>query len=732
MKTAQAIQQAREVNRSQSRRLALTVTMQNVIRFLAVLVASANLTVVGHEVVLEDGQLLAGFDADSGALTRLESKSSHWLIERRPELGVSFRLLAPLPDRRDNSVLGQKQRPAEVQKESKDQVRIQWKDLLSEHGGVLPMTLTATVTLTNGSLSFGAELENDSPLTVEALDYPCLGDLNAPGRDSSLQVRTMWYGNLQAESIYPNFSNGKGYWGVNFPTKTFDSHRSLFCLIQSPQEGLYVEMQNPAQPYLLQYVFEQHPGLLSSVNNRVAETDEISGVPAHLEFRACHFVFAHPHSRLQLAPVVLRCYRGDWHAGVDLYKQWRATWFKPARLPPWVTHVHSWGMLRLNTPEEDYTIPYTNLVKYGEEYARNGVRAVQLVGWNRGGQDRDDPSQDTDPRLGTRQEFQQAIAQIQTKGVQVILFGKLNWADKTTARYTNELYKYEVRDPYGIPYEQGGYSYVTPTQMAGINNRRRAVMDFLCPAYRALAAEEFEKLLGLGAAGWLFDEVCHHGPAEYNFAPGHGYTPPGFVYGGDLPLAAKLRRAADKVNPGFLFAGEGPQDWLMQYYPVSETGVTAIPICQYIDSRLPMLAGVSGFDDREMLNLILLNRYVIMYEPYYYKGHLADFPQTLAYGKKIDALRRAYKDYLWDADFRDTLGAKVTANGPVRYSVFVTTAGKRAVVVANQEFSKACRATVELPNAQKLVVATPEHPQAKATKGVLEVPARSAAVIMEP
>ena len=127
---------------------------------------------------------------------------------------------------------------------------------------------------------------------------------------------------------------------------------------------------------------------------------------------------------------------------------------------------------------------------------------------------------------------------------------------------------------------------------------------------------------------------------DLQFAPGHGYAPPGFLYSGDVPISAQLREAADRVNPDFLFAGEGQQDWLMQYFPVSETGVSPTPICQYIDPRCLMLAGMSGFDDRETLNLILMYRYVIEYEPYYYKGHLADFPLTLAYGKRIDALRR--------------------------------------------------------------------------------------------
>jgi hypothetical protein len=143
------------------------------------------------------------------------------------------------------------------------------------------------------------------------------------------------------------------------------------------------------------------------------------------------------------------------------------------------------------------------------------------------------------------------------------------------------------------------------------------------------------------------------------------------------------------------------------------------------------MVAVTGFDDRETLNLILLDRYIISYEPYNFKGHLTDFPLTLAYGKKIDGLRRKFKAWLWDAEFRDTLGAKVGADGPHRYAVFVTKAGKRAVVVVNPGREKTVSAKVELPNPGRLVVATPEQPDARPTSGMLEIPPRSAAVVME-
>lgn len=271
-----------------------------------------------REVKLEDKALLVAFDSRSGALTRLVDKTANWTIERRPELGISFRLFAPLPERRWNPVLGQKQKAAEVKKLSDHEVRLQWKDLASESDGVLHITLTAAVGLTNGVLTFNTTLQNDSPLTVETIDYPYFGDVSPPSRDSSLQMYLPHDGNRQADELYPHFRNEKGYWGDFWPLKTREALDNPYCLIQSPDAGLYVGV--PSLAYRLQYTFEQHPGVISSVNNLVPPEDNIAGTPVHLEFRACHFVFTGPQSTVNLAPVVLRCYQGGSQAGANLYK----------------------------------------------------------------------------------------------------------------------------------------------------------------------------------------------------------------------------------------------------------------------------------------------------------------------------------------------------------------------------------------------------------------------------
>lgn len=685
------------------------------------------------ELVLQDGSILVAFDSHTGAIVRMERKSTGWILERRSDLGVSFRMHVPLPDRRYNFVQGQKQKVVSAEQVSASEIRLHWDNLVSDNGGVLPIAFTATVTLKDGVLTFHSSVDNRSDLTIESIEYPYLGDLNAPSRKDRMDVRTMWYGNLESQEVYPHFNNGKGYWGVFYPTKTFDGFRSLFCLIQAREQGLYVEMHDPTQPYLIEYTFEQHPGVDQSLDNNVPQQDNISGLPVHLDFRMCHFVFAQPHTKKELVPIVVRAYDGDWHRGVDIYKQWRTTWFRPAHTPEWIKEVHSWLQLQINSPEADYRVPYKELAKYGRECADNGVGAIQLVGWNHGGQDGDDPAQNTEPGLGTGEELKKAIADIQGMGVKMIIFSKLYWADLSTDWYKKELYKYAATDPYGNPYQAGGYSYYTPTQLSGINNRRRAIMDVCSPGYQDLITKEFQKILDLGASGCLFDENCHHGGVKYNFAPDHGYTPPRFIYNGDMPFAAKLREAADKVNPDFIFAGEGHQDWLMQYYPCSYFRINggSTPVDRYIDPHAPLMVAVTGIDDREKLNLILMDRYIISYEPFNFKGHVTDFPLTLAYGKKIDNLRRKYKAYLWDADFRDTEGAAVQAAGSYRYSVFITSQGKRAVVIVNMESKKDIGASLELNNPGRLVVASPEQPEARPFTGTVQIPARSAVVIME-
>jgi len=150
---------------------------------------------------------------------------------------------------------------------------------------------------------------------------------------------------------------------------------------------------------------------------------------------------------------------------------------------------------------------------------------------------------------------------------------------------------------------------------------------------------------------------------------------------------------------------------------------------------MPIMTAVTGFDDRNMINQCLMYRYIISYEPYNFKGHLDDFPKTLEYGKKMDALRKELRDYFWDGEFRDTCGAIVTtADGEIHhpYAVFVNVKnGHLGLVISNYDEYNSAVIKVKLENSYPLeYYRLVDDSQWRSAKWGIKIPPCSAAVVI--
>lgn len=707
-----------------------------------------------RDIVLENDRLKAVFDSQTGALLTLTNKASGWLIQRRPWLNESFTMLVPLPGRRNNPIRGTKQ-PAPAIKHSPDDKRIvfTWNRMESQFGGMLNIVFKGIITLTDEGLIFTAEIDNQSAYTVEAVGWPCLEDLSRPLKSDHFKYQAMSLGGSMGEvSLFPAFYSA-GYWGVDYPQHARSSHLTPFVIINDDREGLYVGYHDLTQEQNIQFQFCWEPGyetIYSPVNSgNIPADDQVDGRDVHLKFSIQHLPFVGAREQGKLHPVVLQTYKGTWHKGVDCYKRWRKTWFRPPPgKPEWVNRVHAWQQIHINSPEDELRCRYADLVQYGRDCQKHGVQAIQLVGWRKGGQDRDDPSHDTDPRLGTREDLRSAIAAIQALGVKVVLFNKYTWADQSTEWFQKELVRYATKDPYGNYHVTGGYNYQTVTQLADINLRRLIPMCHQCAAWREIAGGEFRKSLALDADGILYDEGHHHGNAFYCFDAGHGHRLPANVYAGDALLAESFHRISCPLKPDYLYAVEGGYDLELRYYHLIyfRIDIGHAPISRYIDPHCEMMIAAAALNDRNTINQALLYRYILSYEPRNFKGRLDEFQRTLAYGKLMDDLRRRYSAYLWDADYQHTDGAAVKADGqaltdaphPMRerkYAVFRSRAsGKRAIIVINLDFKKPCRIEVEAEGLDgSLVHVTPERPDPITYRsGELDLPPMSAVVLMEP
>jgi hypothetical protein len=691
-------------------------------------------------IILDNGNLRLSFNPENGALCGLTAPKLGWDILDRPELGLSFRLLVPLgEEKRNNPVHGEKQKLTDY-KLSQDgkSIQLTWDGVTSEHTGKLEIKVSITVTLEDEEAVFSTQIENHSPYQVESVWSPYLGDVKHPPQAKWFKTFQYVYATASTAELWPHFQNHKGYFGVDYPTQISSSSltggtpSSPYILMRDENCGLYCGVKANSSE-LVAWHAELRPGYGSSIDASVPPSQQIAGKPVHTLFGAVHMPYIQPGETRNLTPIALKAYSGGWQQGVDIYKAWRESWMKPYTPPHWAAEPHAWQQLHINSPEDELRLRFVDLPKVAEECARYGVKAIQLVGWNNGGQDQGNPSHDFDPRLGTYEELKNAIAECHMLGVKIILFSKFIWADRGTAWFRRELIKYAVKDPYGDYYMHGGYHYQTPAQLMDINTKRLIPMCFLSGEYRKIAQKEFLKLVDLGAAGMLFDECLHHQPSWLCFDESHGHRYGAPAYQNDRLLIEEFRKLPG-VPDDFLMAGEACYDWEMEQYQVSyhrSENKEHIPLSRYMLPHAQFMTAITGFNDRNMLNQCLMYRYIISYEPYNFKGRLPDYPDTMAYGVQVDKLRTELRKWFWDGEFRYTCGAKVhTGDGKAfeTYSVFKAGDGSIGIIAVNYEDQPV---TIEIaPDSGVLARYRLVDCDDWKDASVVEIPGQSAAVVI--
>lgn len=689
------------------------------------LVASAATPATGS-LVLQNDQLLVAIDRQTGCVEKLESKDGAWRMR-----GAGMRLHVPAPEHRFNFVTESNAGAPTIDVDG-NEATVTWHGFENERLGHLDIEVKESIRLTGPGAEFSYEIRNDSQAVIESYTYPRLKGLRPTAGEQHMSQLSWGYSSMNSVSMWPDFQNQVGYYGFDYPAQLRELGTQVqFCLITTESRGIYVGYHDTGQKQVIQLCFSLMPGYVDSVDSSDLGQGKLGD--SSISIDPNHLCFIQPGDSQRSEALVFEPYPGDWHAGVDVYKEWRRTWFKPAPMPEWLREVHSWQQIQINSAEDRLEFPYTELTRKAEACKRWGVKAIQLTGWQIGGQDRDFPLHDTDPRLGTWEELKDAIAASRKMGVEIVLFNKYKWADVTAAAYKTEFQQYAMEDPFGIPYPFHGYNYDTPTQLAGLNTRLGVGMCAASPLWRKRALVEFRKSVELGASGILYDE-CAAQVSSYCFSKNHGHPYPSATYLGSVPLIEEFRTI---VDGDFVFAGESPFDIELQTYNMSyfRIGPDSHPVGRYIDPFAPMSVAVTGFNDRQMINTCLMFRYVMSYEPRNFHGDLDEFPLTMAYGRAIDELRRRYREWLWDAEFRHTLGAKVTADArPIEsYSVFRRADGSRAVVITNLSDTKSAvyELTLDGPKPANLQMISPEQLEPQPWPGRLKMAPGAAVVVLE-
>lgn len=676
------------------------------------------------------------FDEETGAVYRITALKTGWDIMNSRESGLSWRNMIPLSEElRNNNALGEKQRLSSYQADE-DRIVFRWDRIHSERGGEHEISVVLTIRSEGRQAVYEMEIDNRSAYMVENVYCPYLGALTPPEGAPWLKLFAPKYGTAEEKMVWPQFTNTFHYCGVDYPamiTGDGGSPAVPFILLRTPNQGLYMGIKSKSCDYTAWYG-ELRPGWESSIDSRVSSGEALAGKPVQTRFAALHVPYIKPGEKRLLPAVALEAYTGGWNQGADIYAGWRKSWMSCAAAPQWAREPHSWQQLHINSPEDELRLKFIDLPEVAAECKKHGVKAIQLVGWNDGGQDQGNPSHSPDPRLGTSEELKEAIKACQELGVKVILFAKFVWADRGTKWFREELVNMAVKDPYGDYYLHPGYKYQTGTQLLDLNTKRLIPMCFGAEAYMKICEREFLKMVELGADGILIDECMHHGPARLCFDESHGHRYGWPVYANDRRLIERFR-TLEGVPEDFLIAGEACYDWEMEAYELSyfrSEDKEYLPLSRYLWPQAQYMTAVTGFNDRNMLNQCLMYRFIISYEPYNFKGRLEDYPETVAYGQKVDEIRREYRKWFWDGKFQGTKGVTVSpVDGGIfeTYGVFAAEDNSVGVVICNYEDTTRC-VNVNAESGRLRKYRLVEDEAWKPIEGGVVLPPRSAAIIL--
>jgi len=691
-----------------------------------------------ENIRIETNSLQLDF-SPSGSLSGIYSKISDWHVFNRPALALSWRLMLPLEGKRNNNAWGDKQPNAPVCEHGDGFVRFTWNGIVSEFGGAHDITVTTECKVERDQAVFRMKLQNHSQAEIENVFYPYIGDLHRPAGAEWFRVSRGGYWNMYDFEIWPTHQNYVGTHSVDFPTmnQTGDGNPPMYPFILTSDEkgnGLCFSMAE-RRIEAATWHGEAHPGWRSGIDQRLYTEDFADGKDVFYRFAMGHLPFVAPGTDFETLPMALEAYKGDWAEGSRCYTRVSKTWERRLPMPKWAENPHSWYQVHINSPEDELRMRFTELPKLGHECVEHGIDAIQLVGWNEGGQDRGNPTHTPDPRLGTFEELKQAIKEIQEMGIKLILFAKFTWADESNVDFKEVYEPLAVKNPYGNYDRHPGYQYQTLSQMADVNTRRLIPMCFNSDKYMEICRAEFQKCIDLGADGILFDENHHHAGTLCCFDESHGHRRGISTYAGDERLITMFREMTEGKE--FLYGGEATYNFQMDYYDVSYArtwGKGHTAFTRMMRPTTNMMTAVTGFNDRSMINQCLMNRYIISYEPYNFKGLPSDFPLTTAYGRKMDALRTELREYFWDGAFQDKLGGAVTVAGKAErfthYAVFNGTNDKQGMVICNYGEDEAITVTPVLDSSAALTCfRLVEDDSATTFQGSFTIPPQSAAVV---
>lgn len=513
---------------------------------------------------LENTHYLVEVSPRNGVITRIRDQERGLELLQEPRLADNFKF--SLPIRREfawqsteaNYILGREQRLT-AHRQTESRLELIWgAPLKSVLGKRHPVSATMTIELAGDDLRFGFTIHNDSKLEIGEVYYPILGGSLGLGDTPEVrrQTQLVLSGSLdiRAANIFHTFAN-MSWLGVLGPEQFYSYPDNLsmpWMQFHNPtlHRSVYFGAHDPVVRYKVVQL-EMSPGVAGArAEGNWPRPEELNGAAVGVKFCFVQFPYQPAGQTFEATPVVLRCHDGDWRESARLYGGW--------------LEAHS----DLNRPRSDWmwrtaafqqceAVPFKEIPRWAGQAAEAGVRSLLLNRWSTGGTGNAIPHFDPDPRLGTREEFVEAIRQCHALGVKVAVVVSLPPASQLDEAYRTEFHRYACEDRWGIPYTTMGVFEASPLTGGFGGGERRVWLNPGHPGLRQALVGQMRKLAEFGLDGVHFQEFFAR-PLDFN--PTVGRTPDRASWEGGLDCLRDVLETCRAIQPHFALSTDAVWD----------------------------------------------------------------------------------------------------------------------------------------------------------------------------
>lgn len=633
-------------------------------------------------------------DADSGDLVGLDWKKPALRIIDEPRLGENFRVLLPKPGYEAAYFNSRDQKVSRIE-ESADGVVCHY-DSLRREGEELPVKVRYQIRAAESQIQFSIEVDNPTARPLAEVFYGILGGLK--GIQERLETQSLVpsaTGNL-APALFRRFQAG-GYGGGNLGIRydaagyTYPGSMPMGWMdVYNLKAGLgyYYANQDP-ETRLTALYFEMRPFTKSAVvRDNWPDTEDVpEGEPIGLTMGWLNMPYL-SQGVFRAGPVALQVHEGDWHTASAIYRNWFDRHFPIQRPATWLSQEMAWQSVIISNCEDGIVHRFQNLPRLAAEAKKYGVTTFEILGWDMGGIDRGYPQYRPNPRLGSPEEFRRALADIRAMGVHPLLFSNVQVADTATPLFKSELSRYAVQGRWAPDWPLFGWGEGTISARMGLARSNMTAVSPAHPGYRKLLMDQYLQMIRDGADGFQLDKTILIGTLDFN--PALPVSPDKSLITGVLDTFKELLEKGRQIKPEFALASEIWIDRTLPYVDVSylrmgEIDMPSTAMRYTFPEWKATIFGESPGDFNPMNNGM---RYGMVWAlaPRHYNDSLDEPLQRplSRYVAELIRIRKQYRDLLFEGRFRDTLGASVTGEADVRYSVFENIgATARACVVVN-------------------------------------------------